>query len=167
MNYLYITRPLHPLRWVFASLTVALFILTLLIFLIIGPKKMVSNARNLAETPTTRIIPKMIPIVSDPNAVAIEHRAMEITHLLQRRWEGSLLAVEKITTKEVTVLEFHPDYHNGKIALQGEAREFDALAEYIKQLNATGLVHDVTLMHEQAVSHEHINTIEFELNGDL
>ena len=86
---------------------------------------------------------------------------------MRRHWEDSLLAVEKVNVGNVTILEFHPDYANGALVLRGEAKEFTALTDYIKQLNATGLVSHVALMHEQAVSREHVDTIEFELKGDL
>ncbi|PRC93462.1 PilN domain-containing protein [Solimicrobium silvestre] len=110
---------------------------------------------------------KIAPGAPNPRDSAIERRSVEISSLLHRRWTDSLLAVERVTNKNITILEFHPDFGNEKLVLRGEAREFDALADYIKQLNATGLVKNVALMHEQAISREHVDTIEFELKGDL
>jgi Na+-transporting methylmalonyl-CoA/oxaloacetate decarboxylase gamma subunit len=143
------------------------FVLSLLIFFMTGPAKFMRSAHDLMDAPAAPHVPKTLSDTPDPNAIATEHRATEITHLLQRHWEDSLLAVEKVNIKDVTILEFHPDYGNGALVLRGEAREFDALADYIKQLNSTGLVTHVALMHEQAVSREHVDTIEFELKGDL
>lgn len=69
--------------------------------------------------------------------------------------------------KGVTTLEFHPEFNGNVVTLRGEAKEFQALADYVKELNATGLVRNIALMHEQSVSRENVDTIEFELRGDL
>jgi hypothetical protein len=167
MNYLHVTRPANPVNRTLAIGAVLLLILSLLIFILLGPKKFLKSMHDLVDAPAAQLVPQLVSNTLDPNAIATEHRATEITHLLQRHWEDSLLAVEKVNIKDVTILEFHPDYGNGALVLRGEAKEFDALADYIKQLNATGLVSHVELMHEQAVSREHVDTIEFELKGDL
>jgi hypothetical protein len=167
MNYLHLTRPLNPAVRVLTMIALIFLILSLILFLLIGPRKFLRSANDLINAPTTKLVPQLSLAVLDPNAISTEHRATEITHLLHRRWEDSLLAVEKVNIKDVTILEFHPDYSNGALVLHGEAKEFDALSEYIKQLNATGLVSHVELMHEQGVSREHVDTVEFELRGDL
>lgn len=167
MNYQHITRPLKPVNRVLMLIALIVLILSLILFFLSGPKKFFKSATDLVSPPATKTVPQLSPTTLDPNTVATEHRATEITHLLQRRWEDSLLAVEKVNIKDVTILEFHPDYSNGALVLRGEAKEFDALADYIKQLNASGLISHVELMHEQGVSREHVDTIEFELKGDL
>lgn len=167
MNYQKLTRPADPVNRALVLAALSFFVLSLLIFFITGPAKFMRSAHDLIDTPTVQLLPANVTGLPDPNAVATEHRAAEISHLLQRHWEDSLLAVEKVNIKDVTILEFHPDYGNGALVLRGEAKEFDALANYIKQLNSTGLVTHVALMHEQAVSREHVDTIEFELKGDL
>lgn len=166
MNYDDLTRPVKPLNRLFAWLLLVLLVLSFAIFLIVGPKIFLHSADNLLSAPVARIAPQVVSL-PDPNEAAIERRATELTRLLQRHWEDSLLAVEQVNIKNVTILEFHPDYANKKLFLRGEAKEFFGLDEYIKQLNATGLVSHVALMHEQGVSREHIDTIEFELTGDL
>jgi len=167
MNYLHLTRPVNPAARVLSIIALIVLVLSMMIFLLLGPKKFLKSADDLINPPATKLVPQLLPTALDPNAIATEHRATEITHLLQRHWENSLLAVEKVNIKNVTILEFHPDYSNGALVLRGEAKEFDALADYIKQLNATGLVNHVELMHEQAVSREHVDTLEFELKGEL
>jgi hypothetical protein len=167
MNYLRLTRPFNPAARVLTIIALIFLALSLILFVLSGPGKFLKSANDLISAPATKPVQQLLPTTLDPSAIATEHRATEITQLLQRRWADSLLAVEKVNVKDVTILEFHPDYSNGALVLRGEAKEFDALADYIKQLNATGLVNHVELMHEQAVSREHVDTLEFELKGDL
>lgn len=167
MNYSHLTRPVKPINRLLVQASLLIVLLSAVIFGFLGPHKFLTSAHDLLDAPAAKILPQVLPGVLDPNAVATEHRATEISQLLHRHWEDSLLAVERVNITDVTILEFHPDYGNGAIVLRGEAKEFDALADYVKLLNKTGLVNHVTLMHEQAVSREHVDTIEFELKGDL
>jgi hypothetical protein len=167
MNYSHLTRPIRPVnRPLFISALLMLSIAAC-VLLIVGPKKFLNSATNLIETPAVQRTTQTVSNGADPNSVATEHRASEISQRLHRHWENSLLAVEKVNVNAVTILEFRPDYSNGALVLRGEAKEFAGLADYIAQLNATGLISQVALMHEQAVSREHVDTIEFELKGNL
>ncbi|MET3109176.1 hypothetical protein AAKU67_004103 [Oxalobacteraceae bacterium GrIS 2.11] len=167
MNYAHLTRPVKPINRLLMQGSILIVVLSIALFGLLGPGQFLKSAHDIFDAPAAKIISQVLPGVLDPNTAAAEHRATEIAQLLHRHWEDSLLAVEKVNIKDVTILEFHPDYGNGAIVLRGEAKEFDALADYIKQLNSAGLVNHVTLMHEQAVSREHVDTIEFELKGEL
>ncbi|TDK59580.1 hypothetical protein [Sapientia aquatica] len=167
MNFTQLIRPYHPLQWLFSLVAFCILLISIGIAILLGPNK-IARALHQWTTPMVRI--STGPAVSVAPSVrenAIEHRAAEIDGLLKRKWADSLLAIEQVQTKDVTVLEFHPDYANASFVVHGEARQFEALSNYIGGLNATGLVRNVALMHENGVSREHVDTIEFELKGNL
>jgi hypothetical protein len=118
-----------------------------------------------APTPSAALPASAAP--STPTDANAEKRAADIDKLLQRQWSHGLLAVEKASGKGVTILELHPNFDAGTFILKGEALTFDELSAYIGRLNETKLVRQVRLAHEQAISRDNVETVEFEIQGDL
>lgn len=100
---------------------------------------------------------------SDPQA---DRQAAAVLATLQGDWPAILRTIEQASGPDVTLLEVHPDLAKGHIELAGEARSFKALSEYIKRLNQAGVVRNATLLHEEALSHDNVETVGFKLEGE-
>ena len=82
-------------------------------------------------------------------------------------WEKVFRAIERTSSPEVELLEFHPDKLNHVIVLRGEARSVDGLLEYLRVLTAkTGWL-DVHLTHQEKVQHGALETVSFEVKATL
>ena len=167
MMLAYLTRPPRPMQWALSLLAIALLILAITLAIWIGPKKLFSSLQGFMLTPVTHDTHPSVGATLSVKDISMDRRASEIETSLKRNWSDSLIAIEQVDTKDVTVLEFHPDYTNATFIIRGEARRFDALSNFVRTLNKTGLVRHVRLTHENGVSREHLDTIEFELKGEL
>lgn len=163
MNYDALTRPPAPTRRLLHRLTIAV----LCIAAIAGTydwrhgKLDLSRMRH-AQPADVAIAPAQPQ--SDPQS---ERKAQELLSTLQGHWTHTLLAFEKASGPDVTLLEIHPDFSKGSFEATGEARSFKALSAYIQRLNQTGLVRNTVLLHEEALSHDNVETIGFKLEGEL
>jgi hypothetical protein len=79
-------------------------------------------------------------------------------------WDMVFRSIERTSSPEVELLEFHPDKLNHIIVLRGEARSVDGLLAYLQALTVrTGWV-DVHLTHQEKVQHGALETIEVKAN---
>jgi len=82
-------------------------------------------------------------------------------------WDMVFRSIERTSSPEVELLEFHPDKLNHIIVLRGEARSVDGLLAYLQALTVrTGWV-DVHLTHQEKVQHGALETIAFEVKANL
>jgi hypothetical protein len=78
-------------------------------------------------------------------------------------WPPVFLAVERVASPDIELLEFKPDKINRRIALRGEARNRKALIVYLGALAAQTGLSNVYLTHQQTVARDTLETIAFEM----
>ncbi len=82
-------------------------------------------------------------------------------------WPPVFLAVERVASPDIELLEFKPDKINRRIALRGEARNRKALIVYLGALAAQTGLSNVYLTHQQTVARDTLETIAFEIKATL
>jgi len=82
-------------------------------------------------------------------------------------WEKVFRAIERTSSPEVELLEFHPDKANHLIVLRGEAKSFDGLLAYLQALTVKTGWSDVHLTHQEKVQHGALETVSFEVKANL
>lgn len=83
--------------------------------------------------------------VHDKSATAIEQR-------LSVSWIDLLQALDKSATPGVSLLGFTPDADNKQIRLQVEAGSLPQVLQYIEKLQASAILDQVHLVHQQPAS---------------
>lgn len=166
MDFDRLTRPANPLARLLSRALVATLVVAAVAAFVgwYGGKW-----RALAQASAQPAVAQATAPAPEPAAIADvegEHRAAEINQALSGGWEKVLKAIEQSSGADVTLLALHPDLRNGRFEIEGEARKFEAVADYVRRLNATGLVHDVSLLHEEPLAHDNVETIGFKLSGE-
>lgn len=82
-------------------------------------------------------------------------------------WDKVFRAIERTSSPDVELLEFHPDKPNRVIVLRGEARNLDGLLAYLDNLTVKTGWADVHLTHQEKVKHGALETISFEVKATL
>ncbi len=105
-------------------------------------------------------------VVEKPNPLA-QQRAQAIREARSLDWSRPLRAMEAAASQDVALLSFKPDLSKGSFKLTGEARNLAALLKYHERLVNTHLLREIEWVHEIPYSHEHIDTLGFEMTGKL
>jgi Tfp pilus assembly protein PilN len=82
-------------------------------------------------------------------------------------WAPLFQAVEKVTGRDIELLEFKPDKLNRTIALGGEAKDRKALVAYLAALSSQRALKNVYLVHQQSVERGALATVAFEIRATL
>jgi Tfp pilus assembly protein PilN len=82
-------------------------------------------------------------------------------------WAPVFQAVEKVTGRDIELLEFKPDKLNRTIALGGEAKDRKALVAYLAVLSTQRALKNVYLVHQQSVERGALETVAFEIRATL
>ena len=166
-NYNKLTQPPSPLTPIVAIATLLVVAAATLFAFAAWRQAHLHPQRKQVLQPVAPAVAPPPAAPATPAEVNAEHRAGDIDRILQRQWSHSLLAIEKASGKGVTILELHPNLEGGTFTLKGEALTFDELSAYVKRLSDTKLVRQVRLAHELAITRDNVETIEFEIQGDL
>lgn len=76
-------------------------------------------------------------------------QANQVVRQLGLPWNALFQAVESSGGKEIALLSLEPDLKKGMVKIGGEARDFDALLNYVKELSAREMFGSVMLQHHQ------------------
>lgn len=82
-------------------------------------------------------------------------------------WEKVFRAIERTTSTDIELLEFHPDKLNRVIILRGEAKSIEGLLAYLHDLTAKTGWSGVHLTHQEKVKHGALETVSFEIKATL
>jgi Tfp pilus assembly protein PilN len=79
-------------------------------------------------------------------ALEVEH-ANSVLHELALPWDALFRAVESSADKNVALLALEPDLRKGTVTISAEAKNFDAMLEYARQLGQRDVFASVHLQH--------------------
>lgn len=82
-------------------------------------------------------------------------------------WYPIFLALERSSEADIELMEFEPDKPGRRILLRGEARNIEALTDYMERLSAQGVFSGVHLAHEKIKVRDRFATLTFEIRASL
>lgn len=82
-------------------------------------------------------------------------------------WYPVFLGLENSSEADIELLEFEPDKVGGKMVLRGEARNIDAVADYMKRLSGQGVFAQVYLSHEKVRLRGTLPLLVFEIRTTI
>ena len=102
----------------------------------------------------------------DPLLLAEEKQAREAQQALQMPWNAMLGALEQVQSRSfgIHLLSVQPNPAKGEVMLEGEAKDFSTLMDYVKDLRAQPQFSDVVLVNQRlADAAESENRLAFTL----
>jgi len=89
----------------------------------------------------------------DPLLLAEEKQAREAQQALQMPWDAMLGALEHVQSGSfgIHLLSVQPNPAKGEVVLEGEAKDFSTLMDYVKNLRAQAQFSDVVLVNQRLV----------------
>jgi hypothetical protein len=105
------------------------------------------------------------------SAEAAREQALEIQHANQvlRRlslpWDALFRAVESSGGKNIALLSMEPDLRKGAVTISAEAKDFDAMLEYVRQLGKREVFGSVLLQSHQVQQADPQKPIRFSLRA--
>lgn len=82
-------------------------------------------------------------------------------------WYPVFLGLENSSEADIELLEFEPDKVGRKLVLRGEARNIDAVADYMERLSAQGVFAQVYLTHEKVKLRGALSLVAFEIRATI
>lgn len=76
-------------------------------------------------------------------------------------WGELFHALEQAQTESIALLSIEPDAGRGRLRLAGEAKNAEALAEYLKSLQATASIDGLRILTQQVKQNDPEQPIEF------
>lgn len=76
-------------------------------------------------------------------------RAGEVLERLALPWDKLFKAVESSASEHVALLSIQPDEKRGSVSIGGEARNVDAMLEYVRRLQQSGTLRNIHLVNHQ------------------
>jgi Tfp pilus assembly protein PilN len=95
-------------------------------------------------------------------ALEVQH-ANQVLRQLSLPWDTLFRAVESAGGKSVALLSMEPDIRKGTVRISGEAKDFAAMLEYIKQLGARDVFGSVHLQNHQIRQDDPEKPVRFSL----
>lgn len=92
------------------------------------------------------------------DAVAVERR-------LNLPWGALLDALERAQSDNVALLGIEPDAARGRLRVSGEARDMNALVDYIGALEGKGGIADLRVLSQQVKETDAQHPVEFQLEA--
>jgi len=90
----------------------------------------------------------------------------DIAQRLISPWGDLLDALEHADNENVALLAIEPDAEKGRLRLSGEAKNLDALVEYIKSLDGRAGIAELRLMTQQVKQNDAQHPVEFVLESN-
>lgn len=146
------------------------------IALIIGAAMLADNAWQLAELAEkdkarlARLHKRVAPRVqAKPSLNEVEEQKRWAALDAERAfdWYPIFLSLERSSEADVELLEFEPDKSGRKLVLRGEARNVEALTDYMERLSVQGAFSEVYLAHEKIKIKDRLSTLTFEIRASL
>lgn len=76
-------------------------------------------------------------------------RAGEVLERLALPWDKLFKAVESSASEHVALLSIQPDEKRGSVSIGGEARNVDAMLDYVRRLQQSGTLRNIYLVNHQ------------------
>lgn len=93
--------------------------------------------------------------------------AEAVVRQLTLPWASLIGAIEQAATRDVAILQLQPDAEQRVLRLTAEARNRDAMFEYLKRLGAARELTNVVLVSHQVQRDEPQQPIQFSLQASL
>lgn len=95
-------------------------------------------------------------------ALEVQH-ANQVLRQLSLPWNTLFRAVESAGGENVALLSMEPDIQKGSVRISGEAKNFDAMLEYIRQLATRDVFGSVHLQNHQVRQDDPQKPVRFSL----
>lgn len=95
-------------------------------------------------------------------ALEVQH-ANEVLRQLSLPWDRLFRAVETSGGKNVALLSLEPDLRQGTVTITAEAKDFDAMLEYMRQLGKREVFGSVLLQNHQVQQADPEKPVRFSL----
>jgi len=95
-------------------------------------------------------------------ALEVQH-ANQVLRQLSLPWDTLFRAVESSTGKNIALLSMEPDVRKGTVTISGEAKNFSAMLDYIRQLGTRDVFASVHLQNHQVQQADPEKPIRFSL----
>jgi Tfp pilus assembly protein PilN len=82
-------------------------------------------------------------------------------------WDKLFHALESSTNEDVVLLAVQPNVTSGSISLNAEARDWDAMLDYIRRLEANSFFSNVQLLNHQVQHDDPQQSVRFTLSCSL
>lgn len=90
-------------------------------------------------------------------------QANQVVHQLGLPWNALFNAVETSGGQGIALLSLAPDLHKGTVKISGEAKDFNALLNYVKQLSNCDVFASVMLQSHQIQQDDAEKPVRFSL----
>lgn len=159
----YVARPRRP-RWLgYALLAVALGVAGDLVVRYRDVRLELERADNAQELLTTgRQTPKVIPKERLDEQVK---NAQAAVRQLTLPWALLIQTLEDATTKDVAILQLQPDASQQQLRIIAEARDKDAMLEYLRNLTAAKAFANAHLINHQVQIEDPQRPIQFSVQA--
>lgn len=91
------------------------------------------------------------------------HHANRVLHQLTLPWDSLFQAVELSGGKSIAMLSMEPDIEKGMLRISGEARNFNAVLDYVKKLGGREEFGSVQLQNHQVQQDDPEKPVRFSL----
>lgn len=105
--------------------------------------------------------PKKSPPVTSPDAIAKQRKLEAIHARLTFPWAGLLKGLENSVDENVVLLAVEPDPASHQVRIEAEARDWDAMIEYIGKIDGEGIFAEAHLISHRVEKNEPQMPIRF------
>lgn len=120
-----------------------------------------ASEASSASTSSPASVKQAVVKLSQPEQKAAE----KIVEQLNIRWFDLLQALESQQVAEIALLQLLPDANRGQFVLSGEAKNYQALLQYVSHLQALPALNQVHLQKHQVNESHAQRPVSFEIQG--
>lgn len=120
-----------------------------------------SRQEKPSPSPAPPVFRQAVAVLSDPQQKAAER----VLQQLNVRWFDLLQALESHQVKEIALLQLLPDARRGQFVLSGEAKNYQALLQYVAHLQQSPALQQVHLQKHQVNESHMQRPVSFEIQG--
>lgn len=120
-----------------------------------------ASEASSASTSSPATVKQAVVKLSQPEQKAAE----KIVQQLNVRWFDLLEALESQQVAEIALLQLLPDANRGQFVLSGEAKNYQALLQYVSHLQALPALNQVHLQKHQVNESHPQRPVSFEIQG--
>lgn len=104
---------------------------------------------RLAQAQRSAPAPRAAGRIDDKEMQQAVRAASAVAQELSRPWDALFRALENAKTEDVALLAIEPDATKGMVRITGEARQRQAMLDYIARLDKEAVLQDVFLVEHQ------------------
>ncbi|WP_145983716.1 hypothetical protein [Ferriphaselus amnicola] len=111
--------------------------------------------------------PKKPPPITSPDAIAKQRKLEAINARLTFPWAGLLKGLESSVGENVVLLAVEPDPAGHQVKIEAEARDWDAMIEYVGKIDGEGIFAEAHLISHRVEKNEPQMPIRFVVGCSL